>query len=219
MSSVSTATSSTGNVGAITNQSQFNQSYTQFLNLLTTELQNQDPTSPMDATQFTNQLVGFSQLEQELNTNSNLQTLISNQQSQSLGSSLGYLGHTVIASGNSVQVEDGESTTIDYSLASSAASATVTVTNSSGQIVGSFAGPTAAGLNSISFDGTIPGGATLPPGDYTFSVTAASASGASVAATTYTSGTVTGIDTSNGTTLLLLGDLPVTAGNVVQVTQ
>jgi flagellar basal-body rod modification protein FlgD len=216
MSNVTATNSNTP--GAITNQSQFNQSYTQFLSMLTTELQNQDPTSPMDATQFTNQLVGFSQLEQQLQTNSNLQTIIANQQAGGLGNSLGYLGHNVIATGNAFQVQDGQTTTVEYSLASAADSATVTVTNSSGTVIGSFSAPTASGLNKVTLDGELPDGTTLQPGDYTFSVTAATANGQSVTATPFTSGAVTGIDTSGSTPTLMIGDLQVSASNVIQVT-
>ena len=202
---------------AITNQASYNTAYTQFLSMLTTELQNQDPTSPMDATDFTNQLVGFSQLEQQLQTNQNLQTMIANQQSSTLGNSIAYLGHSVIAQGNGFQVQDGQSNSIDYSLAGAAASATVTITNSSGQVVGSFAGPTNSGINTVSLDGSIPDGADLPPGDYTFAVTATDVNGQAVTATTYTSGKVTGVDTTGSTPMLLLGDLSVNASNVVQV--
>ncbi len=211
------AATSNSSLGAVTNQTQFNTAYTQFLSMLTTELQNQDPTSPMDATQFTNQLVGFSQLEQQLQTNSNLQTLIADQQGGGMSAALGYLGHSVVAAGNAFQVPDNGTASIDYSLASTASSALVTVSDSSGQVVGSFAGSTDAGLNTIPLDGAIPGGADLPAGDYTFTVTAMSASGQPITATTYSAGQVTGIDTSSGAAYLLLGNIPVAASSVVQV--
>ncbi len=48
----------------------------QFLTLLTTQLQNQDPLSPMDSTEFTNQLVQFSQVEQQITSNQKLDSLL-----------------------------------------------------------------------------------------------------------------------------------------------
>ncbi|HZZ11369.1 MAG TPA: flagellar hook capping FlgD N-terminal domain-containing protein, partial [Paraburkholderia sp.] len=66
-----------------------------FLTLLTTQLQNQDPLSPMDSTQFTQQLVAFSGVEQQINTNNNLQSLIALNQSQQAASAVSYIGHSV----------------------------------------------------------------------------------------------------------------------------
>jgi flagellar basal-body rod modification protein FlgD len=212
------AATSNSSLGAITNQNQFNSSYTQFLSMLTTELQNQDPTSPMDATQFTNQLVGFSQLEQQLQTNSNLQTLISNQSATGLSGSLGYLGHTVLASGDAFAMPEDGSTTINYSLPQAAASASMTVTDAAGQVMGSIPVPTNSGSNSFAFDGSLPDGTDLPAGQYTYAITAASATGQAITATTYTSGVVTAIDTSAGAPVLSLGALSVNASNVVAVT-
>src|SRR5258707_239440 len=62
-----------------------------FLTLLTTQLQNQDPLNPMDSNQFTQQLVEFSQVEQQINTNDNLKSLISLGQSRSAADAVGYL--------------------------------------------------------------------------------------------------------------------------------
>jgi flagellar basal-body rod modification protein FlgD len=212
-SSVSSSSSSS----AITTQSQYNTAYTQFLQMLTTELQNQDPTSPMDATQFTNQLVSFSQLEQQLQTNASLTTLVADQQSNALSSTLGYLGHNILASGDSVELDGKSASTIYYTLPSQASTATMTVTDSSGATVRTLAVPTAMGLNTVSFDGTEDGNAALPAGDYTYSIQATSSTGAAVSASTYTNGKVTAIDSSTGTTVLHLGNLLVNSSSVVEI--
>ena len=60
---------------------QLSGNFSTFLNLLTTQLKNQDPTSPMDTNQFTQQLVMYSQVEQQIQSNSNLKTLIAQGQS------------------------------------------------------------------------------------------------------------------------------------------
>src|ERR1700742_2166252 len=67
-----------------------------FLTLLTTQLQNQDPLSPMDSNQFTQQLVMFSQVEQQINTNDNLQSLIALNLSQTANSAVNYIGRSVV---------------------------------------------------------------------------------------------------------------------------
>jgi flagellar basal-body rod modification protein FlgD len=194
-------------------QSQFNT----FLTLLTTELQNQDPASPLDTNAFTTQLVQFSQLEQQLNTNTDLQTLISGQTTSTMGTALGYIGHTVEASGGNFALDGTASDTLSYTLASAAKTVTINVLNASGQTVAQIPGNGAAGQNSISYDGTSPGQPTLAPGQYSFSVTAVDGSGNAVQSTVFTSGIVTGVDNSNGTINLSIGNLVIPASSIVQI--
>lgn len=66
--------------------------FDQFLNLLTTQLQNQDPLNPMDSNEFTNQIVQFSQVEQAINTNQKLDSLVSLQLASISGAALNYVG-------------------------------------------------------------------------------------------------------------------------------
>ena len=88
-SAASTAAATNASTSASTVASQ----YQTFLKMLTTELQNQDPTQPLDSSQFTSQLAQFSSLEQQLQTNSNLSNLITAQQSATFNSAIGYIGH------------------------------------------------------------------------------------------------------------------------------
>src|SRR5580658_123707 len=92
-----------------------------FLQLLTTQLQNQDPMNPMDSDQFTQQLVEYSQVEQQINTNSNLQSLISLQQGGAGSSAVGYLGKTVTVSGGTAPLTNGAASW-NYTLAAQSAS-------------------------------------------------------------------------------------------------
>ena len=212
--------SSTGSQNSLLNptQSGVQSEFNTFLTLLTTELQNQDPTSPLDTNQFTSQLVQFSQLEQTLNTNTDLQTLISLQQQNSVGGALSYLGHTVEATGGNISLDGTDAVDLNYNLASNAASATINVLNSSGQTVASFPGTTTAGQNSVSYDGTYPGQPTLVAGQYSYQVVATDSTGNAIQATAYTSGMVTGVDSSNGTVELHIGNIVIPASSVVQVT-
>jgi flagellar basal-body rod modification protein FlgD len=195
-------------------QSEFNT----FLTLLTTELQNQDPSSPLDTNQFTSQLVQFSQLEQTLNTNTDLQTLITSQQQGAVGTALGYIGHTVQASGGNFVLDGSSADNLDYTLAGPAASVSINILNSSGQTVASIPGTGDSGQNDVSYNGSSPGQPTLAPGQYSFQVVAVDGSGNAVQSTTFTSGTVTGVDSSNGTVNLHIGNLIIPASSVTQVT-
>jgi len=182
-------------------------------------LQNQDPTSPLDTNQFTSQLVQFSALEQNLQTNSLLQQLVTSQSQGQISGALGYLGQTVQATGDSFALNgsSSDSQTLSYSLASTAQTAVMNIINSSGTTVRQLTVATGAGAQSETFDGNDSSGNPLPAGTYTFQVQATDATGTAVAATTYETGQVTGIDTSNGVVNLQIGSLTVPASDVVQV--
>lgn len=215
--SASSASSSSSSSSAISASVQ--SEYNTFLTILTTELQNQDPTSPLDTNQFTSQLVQFSALEQNLQTNSLLQQLVTSQSQGQVNGALGYLGHTVQATGNAFAL-DGTSTdtpALTYSLASKADTAVINVVNSDGVTVRQLTVDADAGQHSETFDGNNSTGQQLPAGAYTFQVQATDSKGNAIAATTYETGKVTGIDTTNGVVNLHIGSVTVPASNVVQV--
>ncbi|HTW33495.1 MAG TPA: flagellar hook capping FlgD N-terminal domain-containing protein [Rhizomicrobium sp.] len=188
-----------------------------FLTLLTTQLQNQDPLSPMDSTQFTQQLVEYSQVEQQINTNTNLQSLISLQQAGAGAASVGYLGKEVTVTNGSAALTNG-SATWNYSLASSAAATTLTVTNSSGQTVYSGSGATASGSNTFTWNGQDNNGNQMADGTYTLAVTATDANGNAVTTNVTSTGTVSEINLSGSSPQLMIGSLavPLTAVSLIQ---
>src|SRR5580658_9796356 len=94
--------SSTGSTAALS----FTQNFNTFLTLLTTQLQNQDPLSPMDSNTFTQQLVEFSQVEQQINTNNNLQSLIGQGSSNTGAYAVSYLGKAVTVSNGQAPLAD-----------------------------------------------------------------------------------------------------------------
>src|SRR5215469_16298298 len=151
------ATSATQNSSAL---NQLTNNFSTFLTLLTTQLKNQDPTSPMDSNQFTQQLVEFSQVEQQINTNSNLSTLITQGQTQIGAYATSYLGKSV------------------------------SVTNANGKVVYSGPGETAAGNHQFIWNGKDNNGNQLDDGTYTLAVTAQTASGGAVTSTISSNGIV-----------------------------
>jgi flagellar basal-body rod modification protein FlgD len=216
-SNASSAASSNASTSAATVATQ----YQTFLKMLTTELQNQDPTQPLDSSQFTSQLAQFSSLEQQLQTNSNLSNLITAQQSATFNSAIGYIGHSVQASGDSFTANgSGNSVPLAFSLAGTATSAKIDILNAAGQTVSTLSVQNpAVGMNTLTFKGQDANGNPLPAGTYTFAVSATDQAGKSVAATTYETGTVTGVNSANGATTLQLGTSgTVPVSQVVQVT-
>jgi flagellar basal-body rod modification protein FlgD len=190
--------------------------YDTFLTLLTTQLQNQDPLNPTDTSTFTSEMIQLSGVEQQLNTNSTLDTISTDLSSISASNGLGYIGKSVTATGSTVPLQSG-SASWDYTLPSSASNVTLTVQDSSGNTVYSTSGNTAAGQHSFTWNGNNSSGTTAPAGDYTLQVAAADGSGNAITTTTEIVGTVTGVDTSNGTTDLQIGDVTVPASNVTQL--
>ena len=215
--SASSASSSSSNSSAVSASVQ--SEYNTFLTILTTELKNQDPTSPLDTNQFTSQLVQFSALEQNLQTNSLLQQLVTSQGQGQVNGALGYLGHTVQATGDSFALDgtSSDTPTLSYSLASNATTAVMNIVNSSNQTVRQITVPVGAGAQSETFDGNDSSGKSLPAGTYTFNVQAEDSKGNAITATTFETGKVTGIDTTNGVVNLHMGSVIVPASNVVQV--
>jgi flagellar basal-body rod modification protein FlgD len=173
-----------------------------FLNMLTTQLKHQDPLSPMDSTQFTNQLVQFSSVEQQINANSNLEKLINLQQANQTSQSISYLGQTVEVSGTKLPLQGG-SAAFSYTLPATASTCEVQVRNSDGKLVYKTNSDTAAGRHDLAWDGSDTDGKKLDDGLYTISVVAKSVEGKDMAATTTVMGQVTKVsnDATNGSAL------------------
>src|SRR6195952_5935549 len=104
----STATASAASASSSSKEIAGN--FTQFLTLLTTQVKNQNPLDPMDTNQFTQQLVQFAQVEQQLKGNDRLDSILTNSKSASAASSTAYLGQTVTADGKTAQLKDGAAT-------------------------------------------------------------------------------------------------------------
>jgi len=207
--------SSSSSSSATSAQSALSGNYTMFLNLLTTQLQNQDPTNPMDAGQFTQQLVEYSQVEQQINTNATLSTISNSLSVSNATSMLSYVGQTVTADGSQTTLQNGNAQW-SFSL-DRAATATVNVLNSSGNVVYSQTGSYASGSNSFTWNGQGTGGVTEPAGTYKISVTGQDASGNAAQVTTALTGTVTGVDFSSGQPYLNIGGSKVSVWSVSTV--
>lgn len=205
--------------GTSTGASALNQlsgNFSTFLTLLTTQLKNQDPTSPMDSNQFTQQLVEYSQVEQQINTNTNLQTLISQGTTNAAAMTSGYLGKTVSVTNGNASLTNGEATWT-YNLGTAAASTTLTVTNSAGQTVYSGAGATAAGNNTFNWNGEDANGNKLNDGTYKLTVTATDQSGNAVTSSVASAGTVNQIDLTGSTPKLVIGNMEVSPSDLAAV--
>lgn len=217
VSSVTSTTSSTSTASA---QMQKDLGFTSqdFMKLFIAQLQNQDPLSPSDPSQMMTQLAQMSQVEQAYNTNTNLQNLLTAQNTTTSMNSVSFIGKTVKANGNSVSLDGASPATLQYNLSGASASSIVTITDSSGNTVKTATvAAQSAGDNTFTWDGRDNSGKLLPAGAYSFSVSSSSASGSAVTATTYTTGTVNGVAFVNSTPTLTIGSVSVALSDVLSV--
>jgi flagellar basal-body rod modification protein FlgD len=196
---------------------QLSGNFSTFLTLLTTQLKNQDPTAPMDSNAFTQQLVMYSQVEQQIGTNDNLKALISQGASNAAAVTTGYLGKKVsITNGNASL--NGGTANWTYNLSNVAATTDLTITDASGKAVYSSAGAITAGNHNFTWDGKDLNGNQLPDGAYKLTVTAADMAGNNVGNAVASAGTVTQIDMTSGTPKLIVGNMQVSLGDIAAVT-
>jgi len=182
------------------NNSEIASNFTQFLQLLTTQLQNQDPLSPMDTNQFTQQLVMFAQVEQQLKSNASLSTLVSLQQSAQATSALQMVGATVVVNGATVKMANSSASwTVT---ASKPATATISITDSTGQTIYTGKSAVNSGANTFTWDGRGNDGKLWPDGNYTLTATAVDASGQSTTLSTQVEAKVDSVDLTQSPPLL-----------------
>ena len=195
---------------------QLSGNFSTFLTLLTTQLKNQDPTSPMDSNQFTQQLVMYSQVEQQIGTNDNLKTLISQGTSNAAAMTAGYLGKKVsVINGNASLT--GGTATWTYNLAGAAATTELTVTDSHGKAVYTGAGKTTAGNSTFTWNGKDNNGNQLADGTYTLTVKAADTNGNTIDSPVASAGTVTQIDMTGSTPMLVVGNMEIGLGDIAAI--
>lgn len=210
-----TSTSATSSQAAKSN-AVLTQNFDTFLKLLTAQLQNQDPLEPMDAAQFTQQLVQYSGVEQGIYTNKNLETLIAMQQTGGMSSAVNYIGREVEAQNNQAALSDGQAQWT-YTLPIAAASVQLVVRDANGKAVYSGTGPLTAGSHTVGWDGKLASGADAPEGVYTLEITAKSSEGATLTSPITLSGRVTGVEMVNGSVILNVGGVKLNLTDVEAV--
>jgi flagellar basal-body rod modification protein FlgD len=184
-SSISSALTSSG----ATNPSSAQSLQNEFLTLLTTQLQNQDPLNPMDNSELTSQLAQISTVEGITNLNTTLQSIGSQLDLSQAINTAGLVGAGVLVDGSSIKLGTNSSTgglvttPFGFDLQGSAADVTVSIYDNNGKLVNTVdLGSQSAGILSYNWDGTSSTGATVSDGTYSFKVTAVDSSGASVTA-------------------------------------
>ena len=217
MTSVTAAPSTTASTTQSPNAlSSLSSNFGDFLNLLMTQLKNQDPSSPMDANSFTTELVQFSSVEQQINTNSGLSQLIQLQQESNVTQASAILGKQVSVQSSQMPLQNGTGT-LNFT-APSNGPVTITVTGATGNTLQQATVDASSGANSWTWNGANGSGQTQPDGAYTVTVTSAGSGGAGTSLPFTVVGTATGVNTQSSTVTLQLGALSVPFSAVTQVT-
>ncbi|MFN8829336.1 MAG: flagellar hook assembly protein FlgD [Labrys sp. (in: a-proteobacteria)] len=186
--------------------------FDQFLSLLTTQLQNQNPLDPLDTNQFTQQLVQFSQVEQQLKTNEMLASLADSASANRAASTASYLGAEITADGSKTSLKDGKAGWA-YN-AARAGTATFSVIDKSGATIYSTKTAVTAGTSTFNWDGRTTDGSLKTSGEYTIRIDAKDVNGLSIKVTTEIAGKVDAIDLSGSVPVLKIGSIGVSLDQV-----
>ena len=194
--------------------------YQTFLSLLTTQLSNQDPLSPMDTSQFTQQLTQMTGVEQQLLSNQLLQQLV-NQSSSGGGleGAVGLIGKTVSVDGDSSTLSGGQATW-EFSLPSTPTTMSVSVIDANNNVV--WTGqvtPSGSGAQSFTWNGqNMSGQQQADGGTYTLTINAKDNTGATITPSTTLQGTATAVQTVSGQTMVTVGGAQVPLSSITGVT-
>ena len=211
-----TKTDSSGATLSTTANSTLAGNFQTFLTLLTTQLQNQNPLDPLDTNQFTQQLVQFAGVEQQLKTNDQLTSLVSLQQTAQSTQALGFVGKTAVVDGSTTNLVSSAATwNLSVPTNSNVA---ITIANSTGQNVFSGTYPVTAGDNqAFAWDGKGNDGTQWPDGKYTMTATALDTSGNPVAVSTQIRGVVNSVDLTQQPPLLSINGQTYTVNQIKSI--
>jgi flagellar basal-body rod modification protein FlgD len=189
-----------------------------FLNLLVTQLKNQDPLNPMDSAGFTAQLAQFSSLEQLTNVNSKLETMISSQSDMTNNQAISYIGKNVFSYGNQINLSEGVSDRINFELNGNAKNVSIQIYDSSNKLIRTIEGnDMKSGENSCEWDGLNSNGQPVSDGTYTFNVYAYDANGKGINTIMFTENKITGITYNNNGFYLNSGNISIGEKNIFKV--
>jgi flagellar basal-body rod modification protein FlgD len=193
-----------------------------FLKLLTTQLKNQDPLSPTDTTQMTQQITSMTGVEQQLVTNDLLAALVGMNTGTGLSEGVNMIGKQVTATSDNSTLKNGKAT-FSWSQPGASTSLTVEVKNAAGKVVRTLKpDDQKSGAHTITWDGKDDSGAQLPNGGvYTVAVTAKGADGKELKVTDIkgrTEGVVTAVDNSTGSPQVIVDGVSIPVDSVIAIT-
>lgn len=189
-----------------------------FLKILTTQLQNQNPLEPLDTNQFTEQLVQFSSVEQEIKANKNLENLIALSGANAFTGVVSYIGKEITAEGSETGLTDNQANWT-FNLDKDAPKTAITIRNALGTIVKTDTVEGSFGKNTYEWDGKTTTGFTAPEGLYTITIEAKDGDDNTVTSSTSVTGVVDGVDLTGNEPLLKINGANVKLSSVKAIAQ
>ncbi|VAX30419.1 Flagellar basal-body rod modification protein FlgD [hydrothermal vent metagenome] len=189
-----------------------------FLQLLTTQLQYQDPLDPTDSTQFVAELAQFTQLEQTSEMNAQLSKLVEGNILLNNFGATSLIGKEVQVEGGLFSLVEGSASDFSYQLSGDAQEVVIQIVDGIGDVVRTFnPGAQQAGIQRASWDGRDANGNPLPAGDYSFNISARDQAGGPVSSETFSSGIVSGVLFENGAPFVTVNGGNIPASDVISV--
>ncbi|MCB1473055.1 MAG: flagellar hook assembly protein FlgD [Rhodobiaceae bacterium] len=205
--------SATGTGTAATDRAGIADNFDTFLQILTTQLKNQNPLEPLDTNEFTAQLVQFSQVEQQIKQNDNLEAIAKLAAASAATNAVSFIGKRVTAATTQATMANGTATW-HYDAAETAQAAAFTIRDSAGSVVWTGDREVAQGSSTFVWDGRDTNGNKLPDGDYTLSVEARAADLSAIQVDISTETTIDGVDFSGDEPLLMAGGTVISLSDV-----
>lgn len=211
-----TPTTSTLKVPVTAEKGTIGADFNMFLKLLTTQMQNQDPLSPMDSTQYTQQLAQYSQVEQTVQQTSTLKEILARLSTQDMSQASGFIGKDAVFSSAVAGLGDRPASW-NYATSQPIVSGTATITNASGAAVFTRALSDVDASGTISWDGTLADGTRAPKGAYTLAIKGVDAAGTPMTATVNSRGIVSQVSAANGALSLGVNGVPMSIGTLLSL--
>jgi flagellar basal-body rod modification protein FlgD len=212
---VTATTVSAGSTASALGNTEIASNFTTFLQLLVTQLKNQDPLSPMDTNQFTQQLVEFASVEQQMKSNDSLSTLVTLQRAAQATSALALVGATVVVNGSTAQLSNGRATwTLN---AAKPATATISSADATGRTAYTGTFTINSGSQSFVWDGRGNDRTLWPDGTYTLTATATDASGQSSSISTQVEARVDSVDLTKNPPLMSINGQNYTVNQLQKI--
>ncbi|MGH1378198.1 MAG: flagellar hook assembly protein FlgD [Alphaproteobacteria bacterium] len=190
-----------------------------FLVLLTTQLQHQDPLDPADSSEFTSQIVQFAGVEQAINQNQKLDSLVSLSLGSSFSSALNYVGKDISYISSEAHFDGTKPVKINYAIDGESVDTKINVFDEDGTLIYTEVPASNNGVTEFTWDGKDKNGIVQPEGTYEIRIDALDSKNNPLTTTTVVTGHVSGIETQNGSTFLLVGSRAVSLGNIINVVE
>lgn len=195
-----------------------NADFTMFLKLLTTQMQNQDPLSPMDTSQYTQQLVQYSQVEQSMAQTSTLKDILSTLGTQNLTQASSLIGRAVEADSNVSGLSSTVPAQWNWTAPRDATTIVATISDASGKVVDTRTVNVTGASGTLGWDGETTSGRQMAEGKYSLAIKALDSSGTEISNTAVKSiGTVTDVQLNNGAILVTVNGNQFDASKLTRI--